>query len=293
MNWDILVGFLASFDTDPNFAANNESNRTTKEKARLLLRFLIQKNALSALSLQLDLMYIFKGMSEFTQKSGTSIAGAGSKKKNVIEGLDNVLVENGTFMKKLLADAKCEGMPCLTLTKYESIGERFNHNEVKYYDVKLIETIIPDSDNKGKVTEEHVNFVKTSGETRRYIDFIKEKIEQKMPSSEVLDKASILDNTKWNFNLRSDALNPTFQEKLKDWTTIYDDDYNEEELSNDFLAVVQFIEDNPTFWCANHFSDPTEFFSLLLRTMTTMPQKFKHVLEMTMVTPLSNADPER
>ena len=295
LNWDILVGWLKSIKDDPDWKKNNESNKKTKEKARLLLRCLTQRNALSTLALQLDLMYIFKGMSVYTQKSGISIAGAASKKQDVLDGIENVLREGGTFMKQLLLDAKCEGMPCLTLSAYEKVhvGEQSNYNEVRYFNELLMVSIIPDTDAKGKVTEENVKFVKTSEEIPSYINFLKQKVEEKMPSSDVLTKAGILDQTKWNFRLRSNALDPTFLEKLQNWPTIFNYDYSESEITEDFLKIVKFTEDNPTFWCANHFSDPTEFFSLLLRKMTAMPPKFKYILEMTMVTPLSNADSER
>ena len=293
LNWDILVGFLKSLESDPNFDANSESNKSTKNRARALLRFLTQRNSLSTLALQLDLMYIFKGMSVYTQKSAISIAGGGSKKQDVLDGIENVLITGGTFMKQLLLDAKCEGYPCLTLSAYETIGERFNYNRVRYFNEPLIASIIPDKDAKGKVIEEHLEFVKTSEEIPAYINFLKQKIEEKMPSSTALNKAGVLDQTKWNFRLRSNALDPAFIEKLQNWPTIFNTDYSTSEMTEDFLKIVKFTEDNPTFWCANHYSDPTEFFTLLLRKMTAMPPKFKNILEMTMAIPLSNADPER
>ena len=290
LNWDLLVGCLESFATDPNFVPGDE----TITRARLLLRFLTQRNAMSTLALQLDLMHAFKGMSEFAQYSGISIAGAESKKEGLLNEIEAVLTDDGTFMKRLLLDAKCEGMPCLTLENYERVGIEYKvYNLVTYYEKYLVPSVTPDTDQNGKVIEKFVDFVKISEEKEAYIEFLREKIEEKMPSTDALAKTGFLDQTKWNFDVKSTASNSEFQRSLQVWPTIFKYEYSAQEISDDFLKIGQFLEDNPTFWLANHFSRTTDFFSLLLRTMTTMPPKFKHILEMTLVIPVSTADPER
>ena len=66
-NWDTLVDFLESLESDPDFAAPSNSNKSTKNAAKRLLKVLLQVNTLSSLATYIDVQHPFTAVSEFFQ----------------------------------------------------------------------------------------------------------------------------------------------------------------------------------------------------------------------------------
>ena len=70
-NWKPLVEHLQSIQTDTTF----DKDKKGRTKAKQLRQFLLHKNVLSTMALQLDLQGSFKGLSQELQERGGSILG--------------------------------------------------------------------------------------------------------------------------------------------------------------------------------------------------------------------------
>ena len=103
-NWDTLVGFLSSLESDSEWTANTESNKSTKALAQTLLKFLLQENFLMSLVVQLDLQFYFSIVSQLLQRSGQSVLGQYSKKHDLLDGIEKVSRNEGYFVKKFLSE---------------------------------------------------------------------------------------------------------------------------------------------------------------------------------------------
>ena len=329
--WDILVGFCQSLPTDIEYAAPNDSNKTTKRKAYLMERLLLQKDFLSSLTFQMDVQRIFQLVSEFLQKKGQSILGAYAKKKNLIDGLNKLLEGKGDFLDLFLSEAKCGDLACGNLLDFEnedSIAEwrgqvlhRQSVELVPFQCEEDMETnVVPaqcdenmnkdrrkkkkkkDEENKDENDEKDkkdkkdaldIQFDIISLQKDAYVRSLLQKVEEKMPTTELLRTVSYLDQSQWPLNIRACLSDMELKAQIERWPKLFGLEFEENVMWNDFEKVVSYLEENCDFWYAHHYSETTDFYSLLLKTMKSMPEKFKMVLEMSLVCPLSTADPER
>ena len=88
----------------------------------------------------------------------------------------------------------------------------------------------------------------------RYTEFLKERVEAKMPSTEVMNTMSYLDNTKWPVNVRVLLSCDEFKTQLEKWPTLFGITYPADTMTKQFETIVGFLEDNTDFWCSTHFS---------------------------------------
>ena len=321
--WDILVGFCQSLQDDVDYAEPSESNKTTKRKALLLGRLLLQKDFVTTLTFQMDVQRNFQIVSEFLQKKAQSILGASVKKKNLIDGLIKLLEAKGNFLDSLLSEATCGDLACGELLDFENEestvewrGQVFHKQsveEVPYECEEDMETnVVPsqcdqnmnrnrktNNKNKDKNKDENkkdeldIQFEKMSLQKDDYIRSLLVKVEEKMPTTELLRTVSYLDQSQWPLNIGACLSDMDLKAEIEKWPKLFGLEFEENVMWNDFGKVVSYLEQNQDFWCDHHYSETTDFYSLLLKTMKPMPTKFKMVLEMSLVVPLSTADPER
>ena len=334
--WDILVGFLRSLQTDPEYTDTTESNKNTKRDAASMERLLLRVDFLSSLTFQMDVQRELQLVSEFLQKKSESILGAYNKKKKLIAGINKLAEGKGiTFFHQLLTEAKCEDLPCNDLSSFEDDNatvewrglvlrgvsvEHLPYDCEEDRQTNVITPIDPECDKKkkkkkkkkpvqeagqeagqesekepGKEKEEKfdIPFDKMSLQKDAYIQLLLEKVEVKMPTSELMITVSYLDQKEWPFDVSLCLTNMELKAQIEKWPTLFGLAYEENEMWNDFVTVITYLKENPDFWCAYHYSGTTEFYSLLLKTMTTMPERFQNLLQMSLVAPASTADPER
>ena len=148
-----------------------------------------------------------------------------------------------------------------------------------------------EEDKEAKVDK--IKFEKLSLHKDSYIDKLRKKVEEKMPTTELTTTVSYLDPSEWPLNVRSILANAEMKTHIEKWPTLFGLTLAPNVMWNEFEKVVIYLEENPDFWCANHYADTTDFYSLLLKKMTDMPANFQRVLSMSLVVPASTADPER
>ena len=333
--WDILVLFLRSLQTDPDYADATDSNKNTKRDAASMERLLLRVDFLSSLTFQMDVQREFQLISEFLQKKNESILGAYTKKTKLIAALNKLAGGQGTFLDQLLNEAKCNQLPCNSLSSFEDDNatvewrglilrgvsvENLPYDCEEDRETNVIAPLTSECEKKkkrgrkpkprqeagqearqepenetGKEKEEKFDlpFQKMSSQKDAYIQLLLAKVEVKMPTTELMTTVSYLDQTQWPFDVSLCLTNMELKAQIEKWPTLFGLMYEENEMWNDFQTVITYLKENPDFWCANHYEGTTDFYSLLLKTMTRMPERFKNVLQMSLVAPASTADPER
>ena len=135
-NHHLLVEQLTALRADPRF----KTNKLSKEKAKEILDFLLNKNAMAILAVQLDVGFLFKGMSLEFQKRGQSFLGQTAKKRYLLKGIQDIMQDRSQFVRKILTDMKCldhinnEYRPCASFLNLEA------SNSVKWHGKTLLET---------------------------------------------------------------------------------------------------------------------------------------------------------
>jgi hypothetical protein len=167
-NHNLLVEQLTALRADPRF----KTNLLSKQKAKEILDFLLNKNAMAILAVQLDIGFLFKGTSLEFQKRGQSFLGQTAKKKYLLQGIQNIMQDRSQFVRKILTDMKCldhinnEYRPCASFLNLEA------SNSVKWHGKTLLET--PNS------------FESVSTYKNIYLEKIKDNVEKYMPDDRIM-----------------------------------------------------------------------------------------------------------
>ena len=80
-NWKALVHQFKELINEPRIL------QIKKDKAKLILDFLLNQDAMVTLAFQLDLQDVFRGVSLAIQKKAGSFLGQHSKKTQIVDGL--------------------------------------------------------------------------------------------------------------------------------------------------------------------------------------------------------------
>ena len=167
-NHDLLVEQLTALRADSRF----NTNQLSKKKAKGILDFLLNKNAMAMLAVQLDIGFLFKGMSLEFQKRGQSFLGQTAKKRYLLKGIENIMQDRSQFVRKILTDMKCldhinnEYRPCASLLNLEA------SNSVKWHGKALLET--------------SNSFESVSTYKNIYLQKIKDNVEKFMPDDRIM-----------------------------------------------------------------------------------------------------------
>ena len=167
-NHNLLVEQLTALRADPRF----NTNPLSKKKAKAILDFLLNKNAMAILAVQLDIGFLFKGMSLEFQKKGQSFLGQTAKKTYLLNGIQRIMQDRSQFVRKILTDMKCldhinnEYKPCASLLNLEA------SNSVKWNGKTLLET-----SNIFESVSTYKNI---------YLQKIKDNVEKYMPDDRIM-----------------------------------------------------------------------------------------------------------
>ena len=122
LNYDILLGHLQHMLDSPYFQLPSDNN--TKVLIRRLQAIAKQKHFVSTLAFQMDIMYIFKGLSQLFQMKGKSVIGQIAKREEILNQLEDIGQGRGTYMTELMNLAVCRfdvGLfKCGNLNDYET-----------------------------------------------------------------------------------------------------------------------------------------------------------------------------
>ena len=313
LNYDTLLGHLKSLLTSPHF----QKDKATLQRARYLISIMEQKHFLSSLALLLDVQHVFKGLSEIYQTKGRSIIGQLNKKTDVIKDVDTIQTQKGgEYITEVLTTTTCTvGRTtdfCKSLSNYEnqvvkkgatslSDGEAYKVPLDPTDLEKTLKVVFP----KEKALEVNVEvaaivestydkYQPLSSFMDAYLNAVKSQIRQYFPHTELLKVMVALDQTLFPLNVERVLSNKEVRELWKKWPTLFHGFTEEAKtIDSDMEKVIHWLRDHPDFWCANHQSQPDEFWSLVLREFKLMPVNLVRVLKATLSIPVAGADVER
>ena len=264
---------------------NKNNRRMGDSKVRRFMQqmedYLKHKNFLVTLAVVLDIQSVYTGSSKAFQLKGSSIIGQAEHRKRLL--LDKDKFSNGEMMylKHLLEEATCDGVPCKTLEKFMNPFSQVVWNTILLHDLPTLTV----------ATEELVMLQYPTTYLEDFIDGINDQLNAYMPADGVTATMNSLDQSAWPESIG------TFQlpVAVKDWPKQFHlSEYAEEEFLSDMNNLIQCLEDEKNFWTDTRKSKPSEFYSALLRSRCrpSSPRLLK-LLQMTLVTPFGSADAER
>ena len=270
-HWQMLVHHLTEVKNGRRIAPY------TKARAAELLDFLLNKEAMMTLALQLDLQVVFKAISLEVQKAHVSFIGTSSKKTYLLEGLNKIQQDQGEFIKKICAEMECQLTGTVVWIRCGNLQNIYIATKVRWHGFILDKVDV-------------LKFHSVSAFKDRYIQTVRQYVEFYLPPSNLLQVFSHMDQRKWNepiANLRQDRATKA---AFVAWPTLFGIPNRNSE--NDFDALVRFFENNP-FWNNRKLGPPTEFWRLLLIHFNQMSPTLREVIESTLCIPYGSDKAEK
>lgn len=265
----------------------DEFDDDTRNKAKELLHFLTDKNALVTMMFNLDPMMVFKDLSLHFQERYSSLVGQAQMEHVLRLTMQDFRNGNGNNLQRLLDHSTCfkidatrDGFPCKTLQNYETHSVYFNGIVFKENDI--------------------AKYPKLSSFLENYIDELLNQIDRFFPSS--IGRSTHPSKIDFNVfevlnqhNYPTEERNKlTFQagsiEKLANLVNV---DYDQG-LQKEFDKLVRQIIFDKELYCTTRQSDSLFFWSGIVESYKDiLSPKLKQLLLAANVTPLSSSDPER
>ena len=250
-----------------------------EEKVELLIAFLLDKNAISLLHFNYDIIDLFSIESVYTQKKGASLIGYGSRRNQLIRNVEEIKQLKGREFKKFLSNCNCyetreeadsflangqAPSPCTDLDHYEnSPFVTFNKNVLE--DSEL-------TDQNGTL-----KFPGISGMVSTYADALVKEIKTRLPSDEV-EHFNALDQTKYSL-----ACTRWKIPNIKPLAKIFKMDENV--IQKQFKDVLQLLSHNQNWFKENRKSESHYFWGNVLNFFKP-PQEFRTLVRKILSVPL-------
>ena len=122
LNYNTIVEHMDHILDSEVFGA--PSDKKTRILAKKIKDVMMDKHVFATLGLQLDLMYSFKGISQLFQVKGQSLIGQYSKKPSLLNQIEIIRSDGGTYMDDVIEGSLCgDGETkesCTSLQEYEA-----------------------------------------------------------------------------------------------------------------------------------------------------------------------------
>ena len=284
-NWKALVHQFTQLINDRRVLQHK------KDKAREILAFLLNQDAMLTLAFQLDLQSVFKAISLDIQKKVGSFLGEKSKKNQMLTGLDRIERNQAYYVRMILDEMECIGLanpniqPCQSLQNLDAATRvRWKGFDMVKDNPMVVETVV-----KGVTQTTEVSFVKLSSFRDNYLQTLKDKVEFHLPDDSMMRVFGELDQREWP-NPISDARQ---SRKLKEAFLLWPGLFGKPPTSanTDFESLIQFLEKG-CFWSLRMHASPTDFWTLLLSDFTTMTPTLKFLIQATLAVPYGSVAAE-
>ena len=121
-NYDTLMKHMEFIMNSEVFGA--PSDKKTRTLAKKIKSVMMDKHVFATLALQLDIMYGFKGISQLFQVKGQSLIGQYSKKASLLNQIEIIRSDGGTYMENTIEESLCGDdetkIKCTSLQDYET-----------------------------------------------------------------------------------------------------------------------------------------------------------------------------
>ena len=142
-------------------------------------------------------------------------------------------------------------------------------------------------------SQDRLLFNRISEVKEAYIQFIEDEIAIRFPDNQINQVSEHFDQSKWPLDVMKQFAKPDFKIALEEWPKLFALDYPEGTMTNGFEKIVQYLKENPDFWCSTHLSTATDFFSRLRQEFSDMPTEIANVIDKSLVVTSATADVER
>ena len=194
-----------------------------------------------------------------------------------MEFLQATICKNGTDV----------AVPCAFMHTYEASDEviwpDLNTDEEKREDL-----VLQENKREREETEDGIRvakkYVRVTSFLPKLIAAIRLLIRYYMPSNDMMDVVSALDQTKWTSNPRSILTNDKIMSGLNKWASQFDLEDKIPSLQEDIEKLVDTLSGSDVNWCQIRQSKPTSFWNYLL-IKGLLPSKIEKLVELTITIP--------